>query len=112
MAIPKADLDGDSKKGTPKVATSAKYRVRLRGTNLALKGSVSGSNSKGLVEERFELPPNRWVAVSEIVYDFLRTKYDKVVEKEVPDWEPGGDNDSPSREPRIEEYQPYIIEFA
>lgn len=98
--------------GTPTVTTSANYRVRLRGTNTALKGCVSGSTSKGFVEERFELPPNRWVAVNEIVYLYLKGKYDKVSEREVPDWEPGGDNDAPKRESRIEEYQPYIIEFS
>lgn len=97
----------------PEVVTTVQYRVRLRNSDVALKGVINGTNSKGeVIEERWELQPNRWVSVKKIVYDFLRTKYDKVrVYDDVPDWDPGGPNDRPERTPRTEEYQAYIIEF-
>ena len=98
----------------PVVLASAKYRVRLRGSNIpALSGCISGKDKEGRpVEERYTLPPNRWVAVRKIVYEYLKGKFDKTVVHEVPDWEPGGENDRSTRETRQEEYQPYIIEFA
>lgn len=102
----------DSEKA-PTVVTSAKYRVRLRGSNIpALKGSISGTDHKGKpFEDPYLLPPNKWVAVNERVYHFLKAKYDKEIVREVKDWIPGGENESAQRDDREEIYQPYIIEF-
>jgi len=84
--------DSAHKDEKPSIATKESYRVRLRGVNYALSGSINGTTATGKpVEERWSLQPNRWTEVSKRVFEFLKEKYDKVREYEVPYWEPGGD---------------------
>ncbi len=84
-------------------------RVRLRNLSHALEGCiVDGTTGK---EYRFSIEPNRWTKVEEPVFNMLKTKFDRVSEREVPDWEPGGDGQAPTKRNRMEEAPGYIIEF-
>lgn len=104
--------DSVHKDEKPSIAAKESYRVRLRGVNYALSGSINGTTATGKpVEERWSLQPNRWTEVSKRVFEFLKEKYDKVREYEVPHWEPGGDGQRAEATPYVEEVQPYIIEF-
>lgn len=86
------------------------YRIRLRNLSHALSGCiVDGTTGR---EIRFSLEPNRWTKVDPAVYNMLKTKFDQTIEREVPDWEPGGDGQSSQRLPRMEERDGYIMEFA
>lgn len=97
MAQPKVVMDKDG------------YRVRLRGLSHALTGCiVDGDTGK---EIRFSLEPNRWTKVEPPVYEMLKRKFDQIGEREVPDWEPGGDNQSPAKRNRVESKPGYIMEF-
>lgn len=97
MAQPKVVMDKDG------------YRVRLRNISHALTGClVDGTSGK---EHRFSLEPNRWTKVEPCVYEMLKHKFDVTTEVEVPDWEPGGDNQSSSKRNRMEEKPGYIMEF-
>ena len=104
--------DSVHKDEKPSIVTKESYRVRLRGVNYALSGSINGTTATGKpVEEQWSLQPNRWTEVSKRVFEFLKEKYDKVREYEVPYWEPGGDGQRSQATPYVEEVQPYIIEF-
>jgi len=89
------------------VLDSGGRRVRLRGAAHALEGCLSSEDGK---ETRFRLEPDRWTPVNDQVYAFLKGKFARAREREVPDWEPGGENDSPRRTPRTESEESYIIE--
>lgn len=84
-------------------------RVRLRNLSHALEGCiVDGTTGQ---EIRFSLEPNRWTKVHPAVMDMLKRKFEAIREREVPDWEPGGENDSAQKRNRVESHQEYIIEF-
>ncbi len=87
-------------------------RVRLRNLPFALEGCISGDEDGKAVEIRYRIEPNKWTNVHPLVYAQLKRKFDEPRYKEVPDWEPGGENQRSERTPRIEEQQEYIIEFA
>ena len=100
MASPKVALDKDGR------------RVRLRNLGYALEGSISGEENGKIFFERYRIEPNKWTTVHPKVYDLLKSKFDEPVRHEVPDWEPGGDNDRAHRTPRIDEDLEYTIEFG
>ena len=83
-------------------------RVRLRGADHALDGCLS---VEGGQEIRFSLPPDRWVTVHPAVAAMLRQKFERPVERIVPDWIPGGPNDTAVRTPRVDRRNDPIIEF-
>lgn len=97
MAKPKVVMDKEG------------YRVRLRGLTHALAGCIVDGDTGQ--EYRFSIEPNRWTKVAPQVYTMLKNKFDRIEEYEVPDWEPGGDNQAPVRMPRMEQKPGYIIEF-
>jgi hypothetical protein len=84
-------------------------RVRLRNISHALTGCIIDGNSGQ--EIRFSLEPNRWTKVHPAVFNMLESKFDNMKEREVPDWEPGGEGQAPVRRPRMEENPGYIMEF-
>lgn len=96
---------------TPKVVMDKEgYRVRLRNLEHALEGCiVDGTTGQ---EIRYRLEPNRWAKVHPAVYNMLKGKFDRIREREVPDWEPGGDGQAPSKRNRVESQQEYILEFS
>jgi hypothetical protein len=80
-------------------------RVRLRGEANALSGCIVEGNG---TEHRYTLIPNKWCKVDEIVFDFLKKKFESIPEVEVPDF----DVDTYQRTPRMESTRPgYIMEF-
>lgn len=106
---------GQEKVGAPTVKPSAPAvkiersgnRVRLRNIGHALEGCISTKAG----DERYRLEPNKWTRVSDAVYNQLKGKFYEPKVTEVPDWEPGGENDLAKRTPRQESNQEYHIEF-
>lgn len=85
------------------------YRVRLRNLSHALTGCIiDGASGR---EYRFSLEPNRWTKVEPPVFEMLKSKFDRISEREVPDWEPGGEGQAPRKTNRVEEGPGYILEF-
>lgn len=100
MSKPRVALDRDGR------------RVRLRNLAYALEGSISGDEDGKAVFIPYKIEPNKWTTVHPKVYDLLKQKFENPVEHLVPDWEPGGENDSPKKTPRVDSDQEYIIEFG
>lgn len=98
MASPKVVMDKDG------------YRIRLRGLSHALTGCIVDGNTGR--ELRFSLEPNRWTKVEPAVFNMLKNKFEQAYEREVPDWEPGGDGQAPVKRNRLEERPGYIMEFS
>lgn len=93
----------EEKQDTPKVALdSKKRRVRLRGADYALPCTIMGENR----EISITLQPNRWTEVPEEIYQMLKHKFGRPVEREVPDW----DTQRDERTPRMESVNAPIIE--
>ena len=99
---------GQENAGAPAVKVDhSGHRVRLRNIDHALEGCIS--TEKG--DERYRLEPNKWTKVSDAVYEQLKGKFYEPKVTEVPDWEPGGENDNAKRAYRKESNQEYLLEF-
>lgn len=98
------------KAGAPAVVVDKSgHRVRLRNIDHALPYCISTRNGeiKGVIE------PNVWTTVPDAVYEMLRGKFYNTQAQafDVPNWEPGGENDRPRPAHRKESYEEYVIEF-
>lgn len=98
------------KAGAPAVVVDKSgHRVRLRNIDHALPYCVSTQQGeiKGVIE------PNRWTEVPDAVYEMLKGKFYNAQDQsfEVPNWAPGGDNESAKQANRREHYEEYTLEF-
>ena len=98
------------KAGAPAVVVDKSgNRIRLRNIDHALPYCVSTRKGeiKGMIQ------PNQWTDVPDEVYAMLKGKFYNAEEQsfEVPDWKPGGENESAKSANRKEHYEEYTIEF-